>query len=244
MCKNGIVLRGKSEQDILWTRTHCRTYQCDECSRMNTNVHYARILRFMREHSDETWYFETYTAHEKTRSFEASLANLRRGIKRVLQEKRDKNKEKSHYFVKIFEHHKSGALHIHMLTNITLASKFNENGVGRLNDIARRAGMGYKANAIIMNSAIGAAKYVTKYMIKSAHSEFPKRFRRIDYSRNFNVSRDKQPSDRSWIFYTKKDVAEIAYQLREDGREYRLINGRGKDLTYEDIAQLLYEDCT
>ena len=244
MCKNGIVLRGKNEVDILWTRTHCRTYQCEECARANVNKHYARILRFMREHKDEQWYFETYTAHEKTRSFESSLLNLRRGIKRVLQEKRNKNKNKEHYFVKIFEYHRSGALHIHMLTNITLAKIDHQKSVGRLNDIARKAGMGYKANALLMNSAIGAAKYVTKYMIKSAHSEFPKGFRRVDYSRNFNVALKREKNDRDWLVYTKRDVTEIAYQLAEDAREYRLINARGQELTYEDIAQLLYEDCT
>lgn len=244
MCRRGIVLRGERAQDTMWLRSHCGCYSCEECAKINVLRHKLRILSFLRLHDSEV-FFETYTAHENARTFEDSVANLRLGLKRVLQQKRNVLKSAGTW-VKVWELHASGRAHVHMLTTITLAKHFRKRGsfdVARLNDFARGAGMGYQARAVKVTNLFGAASYVTKYMTKAAHeARFPRHFRRIEFSRDFPELESEFDEARDWENFLKASLLQIDMRLRADlSSTKRVVNRKKRAFTNEDVIEILPE---
>lgn len=205
----------------------------------------------------ETVYFETYTAHERMRGFDNSVINLRQGWKKIVQLKRDRYPSMSHWFIKVFEAHRDGTLHLHVLSNLTVGEYFvleTDSGksqwVANLNDIARTRGLGYMAKSIRLNSRYAAAKYVTKYMIKGAHSHgFPKHFRRIEFSRNIPKLSDKRgggaASEMQWrAWYQENHRAIIAAIVDDTMQVGKVVRVMGQLANVQAVGDLLGIDAT
>lgn len=244
MCKNGVILRGENVQDILWLKSNCGTYKCPECARLNVAKHYARALNGIHKLRVKEWYFETYTAHKLQRGFNKSVKNLRAGFKLIQQRKRDR-KGGAGYFIKVFESHADGALHLHVLTSITLADKFRyikkrDSFVGRLNDEGATAGMGYKAESVKLKSPVSAVTYTIGYILKSAQDDgLPKHFRRVEYSKDFPKLDKRGATDMEWQAFVKESLAYIDDYVRRDGLSGKRVLGRdGRDLDVDGLYEL------
>lgn len=251
MCRNGVFLRGEYESEILWLRSRCGRYACEDCARNNVENHFYRVIAFIKSRNDkETVYFETYTAHERSRGFEKSLQNLRAGWKKIAQLKRDRYKDSDIWFIKVFEQHADSTLHLHVLTNVTAGEYFkietdgsgNKQWVANLNDVARMRGLGYMAKAIRLNSRFAAAKYVTKYMVKSAHSQsFPSHFRRIEFSRKIpKLSKKFSESEVTWRAWYQENKQLIINAIVEDTMQTeKIVRIAGKLADVQVVADFL-----
>lgn len=217
------------------------------------------MLRHIDANKNKAWYFETYTAHGDARGFAASAKNLRRGWKRIQQRKRDR-KGGGGDFVQIWEYHADDeTLHMHVLTDVTLAKRFylrdrvnKKTGetrlsrVGRLNDEAAKAGMGHQAEAIRLDSAIGSAFYAVKYMNKQAmgQPEYPKHHRRANYSRTWTKLDDLTTEENALTWQAVNDAQRAQRMIERDAQNTTktLIGYAGERLDARGFVKMLYKE--
>lgn len=107
------------EQDALVYRARCKQWSCPYCAEINRRVWRARIMIEVGKHPGELWHFWTLTLdgidHQgnTARSLQTWRANWDKLMKRV---KRDLGVMR---YVRIFETHADGTLHVHMLADKT-----------------------------------------------------------------------------------------------------------------------------
>ena len=175
---------------ITFTRGACKMWGCRECALVNAKKWIARIIDGINKLPDEDWYFATVTAHRKWRGGK-SLINLRSNwhkLRKRLQ-RMAKKLGVQLYYARIWEHHKDGSFHMHIITNVPVTQKWLKNN-------AAKSGMGYQAHMDDIVNAGQAAGYVAKYMLKQSENEtlhtFPKGARRIEVSQNWTAWNEKK----------------------------------------------------
>lgn len=133
--------------------------------------------------------FVTLTSHEKltpARSIEVfghAWNSLNRRIAR---------QGKAEYLL-VPEQHKSGKLHIHMLTTAKLRKKWWK-------DNARSCGLGYQVEVEEISDPGKAAGYTLKYVTKGLESQaWPRSFRRVRTSRGWPQPPESALLD-GWVF--------------------------------------------
>lgn len=183
--------------------TQCRCYDCPQCSYTIRRLHQARIIYGTKEYQQWAncrWSFVTLTSHERSQTFESSLALFQVALPKW--RKRMKRRYGNYDYVLIFEQHKSGALHAHMLINRPVSKKW-------VRRHARSVGLGYIADVQHLHAAAAAGKYCSKYISKAlSETKFPKRFKRVRYSHNWPQWPLRQDSHiRDWTVFQKDDIA-------------------------------------
>lgn len=182
--------------------TQCKTYECPVCRDCIRKIHQARIIYGTKEHAPWQglrWSFVTLTSHEKVRDPAGSLRLMQLALPRW--RKRMKRRYGDFDYVMVFERHASGAAHVHMLINCPVSKK-------HVRRHARAVGLGYMADVQALHAPAAAGKYVAKYLSKSlAEAEFPKRFKRVRYSRGW-PDLPPRPSGaiRQWLAIDHSDV--------------------------------------
>lgn len=191
-------------------KTRCKLWTCPYCAEINAIGHYIRILNGLNElqQKKQTINFVTLTSHEKIRTFEQGY-RVWQSAWRKLQERvrrRLKNSDTDCQFVYLFESHKKGGLHVHMLVCGGLQTRWWK-------DNARECGLGYQAKSEQVDNAGLAASYVVKYIAKNIGLEVPiKGFRRINYSRGFPTAPKIESPDRWTIIPKSESITSVIEQ--------------------------------
>jgi len=192
-----IMAINRETKEAVYTEVNCKQWDCAACGYRNARKWIARIIRGVKFYGGQ-WYFMTLTAHATRRGVEKSVKNLRDGW-RLMYNRFLRAYGKFHY-VKIFEPHKDGTLHLHLLTDLSLPYKtkrIKSKKTGKmqdeydcrvLKDISAQVGIGYQCNYQPLENAGLAAWYVAKYLGKSiATTDFPKGLRRIQCSHRWQI---------------------------------------------------------
>jgi len=147
------------------------------------------------------WWFVTLTAHEKKRTPENSLENIRSNIDRLFKRLR-RIYEKVDY-VRVYEVHKKGAFHAHLVVaglserlqkhttpagveywRPTLLQRGNNNWSIKTWFIrtCREFEMGYKVDVQKVHELSQVTRYIVKYLTKDAQNFSVKHLRRVQTS--------------------------------------------------------------
>lgn len=190
-----LLVIDRSQKSAVYVQVNCKMWSCVSCGARKASVWIARIINGINFYGGQ-WFFATITAHRKWRGENKSLINLRRGWRKLYN--RLLRKYGKFHYIKIFEHHKDGTLHLHLLTDLVLpyTTKWaNSKKTGQriqiyrckyLKDASAQCGMGYQCDYQPLENAGLAAWYVAKYLGKSVGvSDFPANLRRIQASQKF-----------------------------------------------------------
>jgi len=183
-------------------RLRCKSWQCEVCQKENQRQ-WRRHLRKRLPAISENWWFGTITAPSWNRTPGNTLHILRTNFDRFMKRLRRVWKKGVDY-VWIFERHKTGAFHLHIIiSGLTARVKRVLYRGGKIGFVPvtgtaakagtwsvltwwkktlSKCGCGYMADVKVIphNQAI---MYVTNYMTKSAQSYWIKNMRRISTSR-------------------------------------------------------------
>jgi len=180
MCNRAGLLIGWDDEAkrALVSRANCDTWSCDECAKRMSERWGLRAdmgARALQAQGDKLD-FITITSHEKLKTFEATCrvwssawGKLYNAVKR---------KKPSLEYILIPECHEDGRMHAHALWNAEVKKKW-------LKDNARKRGFGYECEIRNVSNSGRASEYVTKYIGKNLHTDYPARFRRVRCSNNW-----------------------------------------------------------
>lgn len=199
--ENRPFLTGISEPQRLaiLTRPSCKMWNCPSCGAKNTKRWIARIINHInRVGIVHGWKFFTITAHEKMRGIQSSVKNLREGWKKLYN--RILRKFGVSSYVKVWEAHNDGSMHLHGLMDANIAKRWLKNN-------ARECGMGYQVDVRPVENAGQVAGYISKYMVKSGlQNEYPKGLRRIEVSRDWTQLPDlKADTLLNWLLNSTRE---------------------------------------
>ena len=162
-------------------------WSCPECGVWNAARWVARVAHGVQVYMDagETdWYLITVTAHGDWRGTASSLKNLRGGWRRLAQRIYRLNRDSK--YVRVYEHHKDGSLHLHFIATWKLPHTVDKNGKWRskwLKDASKKSGMGFKTDYRPIENPAIAATYTAKYLAKTLEKRtWPRSLRRIQTS--------------------------------------------------------------
>lgn len=165
----------------------CRSYTCEECGKKRSQAHYTRISEGVREllENELPMAFVTLTSNRKLKTYETTKRVFPKAWAKL--SRRWKREQGGLCYVMVFERHKDGRLHCHMLTQCFVSQRW-------LKDNAAECGLGYQCKVDYLNGmeeedlgkAIG---YVTKYTVKGLGDKYNSG-RTVNYSRDFPQSHD------------------------------------------------------
>lgn len=215
------VGRAEGSSSVL-VRLRCKLWSCEYCASINRVQWRMRMLRTL-ERLDDVWTFSTFTAHSFAHATGSTLDNLKTGFTKLLKRMRRLMKHKKLIYIAVYEKHKSGAYHIHMLSNFRIYEVGDTYGrrkrlitnnelLNKAHKHALRAhvadcslGRQYDVQVIdteynenidvdpLTQSALQISSYITKYMTKDIQREIE-----MDKKRGFRMivcSRDFKPED-------------------------------------------------
>lgn len=192
-----VVFQETDTEKVIMKRLRCQSWSCSYCARENRRLWAAHLRNRLPKVADR-WWFITLTAHEALRTPENSLENIRKNLDRLF--KRLKRIYGKIHYVRVFEVHKKGAFHAHLLVaglSSRLSVQTASNGIlyfrprhpaetGRSWAIktwwkktARALGMGYMVDCQELARVAEATKYIVKYMTKDAQAFTAKNLRRV-----------------------------------------------------------------
>jgi len=195
-----VVWQVSAPETVIMSRVRCKMWSCDYCCKKNREL-WLNFLQAKLQRVSSNWWFVTLTAHERDRSAAGSLKNLRKGIDNVI--KRARRVWEGISYVRVFEKHKKGAYHAHLIVselsarvsrtvnrNKTVSYSPADNGAtGRTWGVqtwfrraCRACKMGYMVTVRHLDNDQQAVRYVVKYMTKSAQQFYARNLRRIQTS--------------------------------------------------------------
>jgi len=214
LCPRGNVpfLTGIREDKAYLMRGACKQWSCPVCGARNGKKWLARILNHMNQNKGSgRWYFLTITAHRKMRGKNASLINLREGWKKLYNRMRRKYGVSK--YVKVWEYHKDGTFHLHVLIRRKIGKRW-------LKKNSAECGMGYQCDSSPSKNPGQVAGYIAKYLVKSFENagQYPKGIRRIEASRNWTKLPEAISDMEAWkINHTREGQKLTAQKLKSEG---------------------------
>lgn len=193
-CPNyGVVISAITDDNVrVVLRTRCKTWDCEYCAKKNAKEWRWRIMSTIEQRDGcEKWYLWTLTLSPLTHKNGDTVSSLQKWRKYW-----NKLMNKLRYrlgrfmYIRVFETHKSGILHVHMLANATfddvvqiveknvdqsdnvrhhsamLESIMLSYGLGKIHDIKPIETEIYENNGHARN----VSAYVTKYLTKDIQS--------------------------------------------------------------------------
>lgn len=219
MCNNpltpymvGFTAEGKK---ALVFKADCDLWECAECAKRKKNGWLVRGVRGcdeIRLHGSEPR-FITITSSGKLLTFAATAAVFPNAWNKVYQKMR--RKTPGLMYLAITEGHKNGRLHMHMLSNATMTTRWYK-------DNCAKSGLGFMAEAEVMDTNEKAAAYIVKYIQKSlAGEKFPKKIRRVRATENwYKFTPDEIPTlEADWLTCnTTTALWEVVKQCQTENR--------------------------
>lgn len=192
-----VVFRQTETGVVVMQRLRCKSWDCPYCAKENRRLWTAHLRRRLPRVASD-WWFVTLTAHENLREAETSLANIRNNIDRLFKRLR-RVYEKLDY-VRVYEVHKKGAFHAHLVIS-GLSARIQkhtarngvhywrptlaERGKGNLSirtwfrRTCRSFGMGYMVDVQKVDGLQEVVRYIVKYLTKDAQAFQAKGLRRV-----------------------------------------------------------------
>lgn len=195
-----LVANPANTGDMLVARAGCDQWSCPVCSKKLQRM-WRGYLNSRIAELGGNWSFMTLTAHSAAHENGWTLANLRDAWKPIYDKIRNSfAAQKPIEYIRLFEKHKSGAFHIHVLWRLDL-DPFTE-----MNDwiksVVTANGLGWKCEWKAIERGTEAQKiamYITKYMTKDAQGlgDMPKGLRRVQTSQGIGAMKPP-PSEYQW----------------------------------------------
>lgn len=214
-----LIGANKNEHKAILSKASCKCWDCETCGARNARRWVACIINGVNRLS--MWLaFLTLTSHRRHRG-RKSVACLRQGWKKLYNRilARAKKDGEILYFCRIWEQHKDGSFHLHILININYGTRWAKNN-------ARACGLGHQADWRDIENVGMAAGYVAKYSLKNStvsrgKIRWPKGLRRIEVSRNWPKLPDRDTySGFEWAISVSKEYqSEVAGRLQAEGYE-------------------------
>lgn len=257
------VLIGTKKSTKILSRLRCKQWSCEYCAVQNSMQWRGHLLNTISTKSESgefcsQWWFATITASAGNRTSQGSASALQRHWQAIIQLFRDKSKPHNHKvsYVRVFEAHQDGAIHLHAIINCPVDVRSWETNQKiksgknagkrkkiRFKDyIAKKAGLGFICDIEPIEPYAGyhpiavTVKYITKYMTKSAQNfELPKHARRIITSRNLSKKEHPEKSEYTWKLHSDFDEKSFWYEMRDGVMIYDVQNK--KTVTYDDFDE-------
>lgn len=194
---NASVMATDTNGDYLIYRPRCKQWSCPYCAGQNRKLWRYRIMLECEKTIQNVWFFWTITLdgsdHKSDNPQIDSLMLWReRWDKLMKRVRRDMKKLSTSFkYVRVFESHKSGILHVHMLSNVaygdiqecdqwnnktkqndkvwrseSLATHLDELELGNIHDVRPIVTEDETDNGVARN----VSAYVTKYLTKDIQS--------------------------------------------------------------------------
>lgn len=251
-CKNpkAPILFGyhRTDKKALVHRASCKQWDCPACGARNARRAIALCINHINAVGGQ-WYFVTITAHEKWRGKELSLQNLRRNWHKLRKRMRDQNGGHFDYF-RVYEFHKDGSWHMHLITNCELPFTSRVAPDGRikhrsnwLKENARSSGLGFMTDYQPLDNAGFAAHYVAKYMTKSTENaeNWLKGMRRYQTSQGWAKLPDlHEETDFDWQYIESGAHIWFEYQNAKDAGFEVYFTKTGQKATSKQTVQYFY----
>jgi hypothetical protein len=195
-------------------RTACKQWNCPVCGPKNALKWIGRILEHLNLPASKklNWYFLTITAHQSMRGAQASRKNLVAGWKKLYN--RMRRKYGISEYVKVWEFHRDGSFHLHILIARKIGKRWLKNN-------SAECGMGYICDSSRAKNPGQVAGYCAKYMLKSFEyaDKYIGGMRRIECSRNWTAWREKDTlNDMEFIIWFSREAQSVqARRLKKDG---------------------------
>jgi len=211
-----------NEHKAILSKAACKCWDCETCGARNARRWIACLINGCNRLSLPLS-FLTLTSHRRHRKHK-SIACLRQGWKKFYNRMLSRSKKRFEilYLCRIWEQHKDGSFHLHVLININYGTRWAKNN-------ARACGLGHQADWRDIANAGMAAGYVAKYTLKNSTVArggvgWPKGLRRIETSRNWPKlpEMDVMSGFRWMISVSKEYQSEVAGHLQVKG--YDLID--------------------
>ena len=159
-------------------KADCKTYGCPECGKRRQRDHFIRLLvgaKKLKEQGERVC-FVTLTSHRKLRTYAATKAVFPKAWGKLSKRWKREQDGKLEYAM-VFENHKDGRLHCHMLVTCTVTKKW-------LKDNCAKVGLGYMVDIqeLTDDNLSKKASYVAKYATKKIGGNTGKN---ITFSRDF-----------------------------------------------------------
>jgi len=227
-------------------RLRCKQWSCEYCAKANQSMWRNHLLKTMTPISDH-WTMLTVTCmgddHRNMVTLKRLMTNFDRLMKRL---KRDYGKFE---YVRVYEQHKSGEFHMHILASIQIESEISEwcyDEQGRI----KYVGIHYQTIlAHVMDCDLGeifdckpivdesgnnassvyAVRYISKYLTKAIGATMPKGTRRIQTSQK--IGSPKITSALEWKMKSGVYIDDI-----ESSNWYDM-NKQGAKITYDDFTE-------
>lgn len=184
----------------------CNSWTCARCGQIRARQEYGRIVEGARKLQEEghTLFFVTLTCLGKELDLKTADDNYYTWTNRLLSTWRARTKNEGQYwcYVQVTERQKRGAAHSHMITTCYPkdAVEYKKGSTLPNGSVAKHdclfsiwfmerntsAGLGKMTDCTKIESAIGVAVYVSKYLFKDAQQTlWPKGWKRVRYSQNW-----------------------------------------------------------
>jgi len=205
----------------LIARTRCKMWSCDYCAKINRKLWQARIMNQVKIDTDKKWYFWTITLapwdHDGTLHSIQIWRNVWDKLIKTLKRKLGRFN-----YLRVFEEHKDGTLHVHMLADesyddVEIITELNEDETkntrhhsAEFKKLLLKYGLGYihDIQPITDKKKINAvhalvASYVTKYLTKNIQSQI-------------RVLLKKNDMGRIRLIQTSQNWAQVKQQIKSD----------------------------
>lgn len=268
-CKRfNTTIKATSENgNLLVFRPRCKMWACPYCAIKNMKLWRYRIMLECEKTKQNVWFFWTFTLdgrdHESNNPQSYSLQKWRdiwdKLMKRI---KRDMKKfSKNMRYVRVFESHKSGILHVHMLSDVAysdilpvqqwnkitnqwdtvwhsekLLVHLEELNLGKIHDVRPINTENPEENGVARN----VSAYITKYLTKDIQGDLRDvlklagmaRVRILQTSQNFGKIEEIE-SDLQW---SRDLIKKWEFDSLSDKQKARDIT-RGIDLKDNDFGE-------
>lgn len=175
----------------------CNHWDCPKCGIMRAKHEYGRIVNGAQELSrTHALYFYTFTCRGRDLSLDVAQRDYLLWTNRLLSAMRARCKKEggTWCYVQVTERQKRGHPHSHLLMVwLPVGSEKRTDSEGKPYIYSRwftkahtKAGLGTQSKITAVESPIGAAKYIAKYLFKDVmFTEMPKHWKRVRYSQEF-----------------------------------------------------------
>lgn len=116
------------------TRLRCRQWSCPYCAYVNRAVWIKRIISYInRPELELSMSFMTITARPEAHAKRTTLDSLAKGLSLLFKRMRRVNAHDDMPYVRVFETHKSGSYHAHVIVQWSLRGGWDERNAKRSN---------------------------------------------------------------------------------------------------------------
>jgi len=213
-------------------KTRCGQWTCPYCAQVNRIHHYYTIKDGCDglQNRGYNFSFVTLTSHQSLKTMEQTYKVWQKAWRKLSTRYRRavaKTGDLPPCFVYISEAHADGRLHWHGIFSGDIPQRWWK-------DNCAECGLGYMAESEQLQTALQAANYCLKYIVKNIGQDIDiARFRRINYSRNFpRVDYDKTSA--SWHILEKTSTVQT---LITDG----WLHDKDVTLNKKLIEEIIYE---